>query len=216
MIYALCLLASLSFAQSSTDTTTSPIDAIRLSNINKGIRELQSGRPQITGIPKYINGLSVGSAGITWADGTTSTTSTGGWDSVHQSSYTSNMAETTMADAGVCAVGSTVTYSCPGSNVRISFSGSVGNDSDNNISGVMFMVDGAFPSPYGATSGVIVTEVRTHIYAYSASFGVVLPIASGQHSYCLTAFSQGGAKAVIPSRLATLASVPQFGIECLP
>lgn len=58
------LLASLSFGQS-TDTVK---ETLRLDNIAVSVRELQSGKPTITGVPYFVKGASVGSTGITFDD----------------------------------------------------------------------------------------------------------------------------------------------------
>ena len=71
MIALLFLLSSVSWGQVVSTAPAGTTESMKLSNIGKDVRELQSGRPQITGVPNYLNGMSVGTAGITWADGTT-------------------------------------------------------------------------------------------------------------------------------------------------
>lgn len=61
----LLLLASLSWSQSSTDTDkgTTLFQEMRLSNVSKDVGEMRTGRPNITGIPRFIKGICFNQAG---------------------------------------------------------------------------------------------------------------------------------------------------------
>ena len=69
LISALIFLASMAMAQGQSTGTvsTSLDDELKISNLGKAVRELESGRPRITGLPTFANG-------IKFSDGTTQTT----------------------------------------------------------------------------------------------------------------------------------------------
>lgn len=72
MICAIFLVvASLSWGQSTGTVSTSLDDELKISNLGKAVRELESGRPRITGLPTFANG-------IKFSDGTTQTTAATG------------------------------------------------------------------------------------------------------------------------------------------
>ena len=82
----LLLLASLAFASTDTAKVELYDETQTLSNLGKSVREIQSGRPVITGIPTFKNG-------IKFNDGTIQTTAAGGTETTIASGSTFTIVE---------------------------------------------------------------------------------------------------------------------------
>ena len=145
MIHLFLLLASLCQAQAPAFE-----DNFRNSNVGKDIRALMRGRPTITGIPRFING-------IQWADGSISTSAgSGGGGAGETNTYTSSKTFTDITN-GVL-VKSSVTASA--------FFGSFHGDG-SNLTGI------AASSGTSLVSSRTVVGVTASTFTFTATAGKV-------------------------------------------
>lgn len=203
MLFATLMAASLS-AQLETDqgidVSTSPFSGEESSikdlvdDTNLKVRSLLKGRPSVTGVPTYINGITMGSgAAITFGDATTQNTAPAA-EYVPKSSATYGSVSGTTSDtafAGCNIVGSTLTITVlADSSIEASFSGSVTNATLSTNFHMWVLVDGTFPYPYtSALTGSAMTGGRPNAdygETVNASFATETGLLSaGSHSLCL-------------------------------
>ncbi len=152
-----------------------------VSNLGKAVRELESGRPKITGLPQFLEG-------IKFNDGTTQTTAfTGGGYTAITSSYTRVPAFTQTQGAHNVAI-ATVTITATANPVFICFAGSAENTGANYCS-MNFLIDG---DRYPGTSGLI-GVVSGPALAQAVNFSLCLPhtVTAGSHSFAVTFATTG-------------------------
>lgn len=100
----LLLLASLSWGQSTT-TALGLEDDLKLQNVRKDVREILVGRPTVTGLPTFKNGIKFG-------DGTTQTTAASDVGNSTATYVAPDSTSAATANPNVCIPGSTATVTC--------------------------------------------------------------------------------------------------------
>ena len=155
MIHALLLASAMWGQDISTPTATvNVIDQMEFQNLSKAVRELQSGRPTITGVPYFINGTTVGTPGVTFGDGTTQTTAASAAAVLVSTCTRLLINQGTTSTAWVAVTGSTVTATFGAKRLLVIFSGQVGNSVGGNHGMVTVTMDGAYLNPiYTASFG---------------------------------------------------------------
>jgi len=149
MIRALLLAASLwgQDLSSSTLPTANIIENIKLKNLAEEVRQLQSGRPTITGQPKFQDG-------VTFNDNTTQVTAYLVAASSRSSPILVNT-DYTATTFGTAVNGSTLTITlAQESPVAVSFAGQVSNNNSSGGCGLSILIDGAFPSGYSTSRAI--------------------------------------------------------------
>lgn len=181
MIYALLLLASVSWGQEASTTTAIPlIDQIQISNLGKDTRDLLSGRYRQTGKPTFANGFCFG-------DETCQTTSATAY-SVSASTQIVLVADLRTAVTMPVCYSSTITFTTRAVNLRIILSGG-DVQAPNASTNFNVLMDGAYISPFSAS----VFANRFTNAENSGSSGVLSwnylttgAVSAGSHSFCLT------------------------------
>lgn len=177
----LLLLASLSWGQTASTAPATPLgleDDLKLQNVRKDVREILVGRPTVTGLPTFKNGIKFG-------DGTTQTTA-----ATTAANYVSTFGFITGGSAGtgldICVTGSTRTATVARSFVDVIFSGS-GRGSASSI-GAGILVNGAYPAGgFDADTGIVDAYVSAASENQNLSFTYTrLPVTPGSVSICLT------------------------------
>ena len=178
------LLASLSFAQ---EKSTAPVygmtERLKVQNISMDVRELQEGRPIITGLPRYQNGIMFG-------DGTTQTTAASGSafsvDSDSWSMTSGSFAFPT--DQFACATGSTITFTVSNANNNVEINLDV--EAINNTGGATALIgilqDGAtvfHASENTQSSGG---------YATKQGWYWRKKLSAGSHTFCVFGYYASG------------------------
>ena len=185
MILALLLLASLAQAQeiSTAPAATMTYD-VEIQNIGKAVRELQGGRPQITGIPTFRNGVvfenAAGSA-LTFRDNTTQNTAPVSTADV--SSFTRVPATViTNSNFSVCVV--TVTLTVAAVPLEFWVAGAALNASVQGSAWTV-LVDGAY-YPGNSSPAMWAHENANGGYCQKASGTFTIKaLTAGSHDFCL-------------------------------
>lgn len=133
--------------------------------------------------------LNAGTAGIKWADGSTSTTAATSPVGLTRSSTTINPmpnASFTNIALGPCHSGSTLTLTTNGGKVRISVAGSGANSTLEMHIGLL--QDGAFVEGTNSTKPITSANCTGNGNPINMSFSWVTPTApsAGSHTWCLT------------------------------
>lgn len=178
MIAILLLVASMANAQVGSTAAEPPVnDQLKISNMGKAIRDLESGRYRQTGKPTFANGICFG-------DGTCLTTGTGVTPNVALSSGTST---NTSGTVWGCVSGSTMTITV-GQDARVRAEWSSSSQISVQYAFTYFdiLLDGA--NMGDSTEGLQRTgnhfvgsgnpEIPFHPYAISA------PLSAGSHTIC--------------------------------
>lgn len=165
--------------------------------------------------------LKLTSAGIQWADGTTSTTSAaggGGSASVQVSTYVFYQGGT-QSQTTYTACLTTVTATVANVPLIVWFAGSACYDTQNDV-GFSFLVDGGFVAPLNTTTGIQVSSYDFGGRCRPVGFIHQIPAqGAGSHSVCLTTLEAGGGTATITgtAQKATYGNVSytasQFGFK---
>lgn len=192
----LLLLASLSFAQSTTTVNgQSPIEQSKIVNISKDVRDLQMGRPYITGQPQFAGG-------IKFADGTVQVTSPTAslFPTVFVSTYTLLVSDIALGTVqGVCYATATATFN--GGRLQISLTSDIHNASANDKAKIAVLVDGAYLSPwdtFSADKKAMIGGNNTGADSLgNLSWTTLTNVSAGQHQICLSAWRSAGAGATL-------------------
>lgn len=187
LLLALAVFAS---AQSTAPVNRLSLEeSLVIGNQGEAIRELQSGRPQITGIPTYRSGVkfqnTTGSA-LTFQDGTTQNTAA---VDVIPSTATVLLALNNISLPSAMAVAyATASFTAHNVPYLVCLSGSFEN-SCTNYTAFGYLVNGAFGRGMSSTVGIQPISHAANT-AYNASFCRLEPPAgSGTISIALTAFN---------------------------
>lgn len=218
------------FTSSATTATGNKfVDKMRLDSIDNSVRQLQNGRPTITGLPTFQNGFSSGNSSFTgtaYHTGTATFTATvtftkliyissgigfaDGSTLVSAASARTTSGFGTLSQTAFGPAVSTVTISTNGGEVTCWFSGGAYSSSDNRHLALNILEDGAYVSPYTTTSGIasayVCTGCGTH--PQNLSFHKIFRApAGGSHSYALTPLTAISGNFVFD----TTDSKPEFG-----
>ena len=207
MILAILLaISGVAFGQSTgTYSNDSFEEEFKIQNLGKGLRELESGRPTITGLPTFKNG-------VKFNDSTTQTTA---YNAAVSSCTATPFSPTSGTGAGFQVAVATLTITTTGGRVRMYFSGSVTGSASQTICGFNVIQDGAFISPWTAALGMTrgYTGTGGAGLVMVSGFSTVTPTApsAASHTYGLQMNADGTNTCSIVG--GTLATVSQFCVE---
>jgi hypothetical protein len=143
--------------------------------------------------------LKLTSAGIQWADNSTSTTATSGSSggaSVQVSTYVFYQGGTQSQTSYTTCL-TTVTATVANVPLIVWFAGSACYDTQNDV-GFSFLVDGGYVSPLNATTGIQASSYDFGGRCRPVGFIHQIPAqGAGSHSVCLTTLEAGGGTATI-------------------
>lgn len=186
----LLLLASLAWGQSSSTLQVPLEDQLKLQNVRKDVREILVGRPTITGLPTFNNGIKFG-------DGTTQTTAASA-ASVVLATFTVNWANASGTNTSFsgCMPGSTITISgVTASSVAINASAVIDNGSAAaNFVHLTVLQDGAFLPGKSSTKAIVAFAQPATAYPVVASIAGYISggLTAGSHSWCLGVWTSAG------------------------
>lgn len=186
----LLLLASIAWGQASTDTLSIPLeDELKLQNVRKDVREILVGRPTVTGLPTFKNGVKFG-------DGTTQTTAATA--SVWVGTYTvinSGSASFTNTTFVACsALFSTVTFTSSAVPLRLTLHLPMRDNTDTGTSLATVLMDGAHITSLGLSNaiGFCGHQVGATSRTLDCHADILIPasaVSAASHSFCV-AFSE--------------------------
>lgn len=205
MIHIFLVLCSLASAQEISSSTV--ISNIELLNLSKDVRELQSGRPTITGVPYWLSGTSVGAAGITFSDGSVQTTAANisvttltasGYVRVASDVYKADLSThaftATAGFTGACNVAnSTITINCYGAPIEVYYEGGIDNSGAAIAVFMGALCNGKFCGNHGHTKGgdgatadiMFVGHIPDNNQVWDASWSRTIRGLSGAQNICL-------------------------------
>ena len=197
MILWVLLSASFLWAQDISSAPVNSLNEIRLDNIDSKIRSLTSGRPTITGLPTFQNGIKV-SSGIEFSDGTILISSPTAQTTVFVGSSAVFNQQITISNTSLGPVPveiSTLTYTAGGARVEIIFSCSC---QAQNVQGMLVgaLIDGAFFDGQDADTGFMDINAGTPqgINPSCQFYHLTTATYSGSHNFAITAAAPAGAK----------------------
>jgi len=201
VIHLLLLAASLSWAQTASTPTwtdnsgekkiSTEDESLRMGNLEVMVKDLQSGRPTITGVPTYQNGLNTtGPISIS-----SSVTTTAG--QIHNSSQTVLQTATTWANTSFSVCLATLTIATAGTS-RFHLYAQAAAISDTTTQAIMyFLVDGQHIPGFDAAHGQgQAMATATSINTMTAT-ALGPSMSAGTHSGCL-GFATGTGTSVVP------------------
>jgi len=162
---------------------------------------------------------------LRWPDGTVTSTSPaggGGGAAAKVSSFTYVPAwSTSQTSLVACAPSSTVTVTCAGTcTLQVSFSGAAQIGSYNSEASIGFLVDGGYADArWNATAGGTTWNNKSGGFCDSISMSYRVTLASGSHSFCLTAavYNAGQTLTIMGATKCGynnfFATVSQFGVQ---
>jgi hypothetical protein len=187
----LLLLASLASAQG---VSTGPVesasldisDRLTLQNLSLAVRELQSGRPTITGIPYYQNGIRLPNGVLV------SSPSTGGGGSfslgVATFTYLTDLTFTTPNNSSVmttCIPGSTIAWTADGDPYVVELQATVWQNAGAIALVAGYLVNGQFPNAkQNPGKGLVSSEAAANT-ARPLGFNDQITPSAGATSVCL-------------------------------
>lgn len=125
---------------------------------------------------------------------------------IHSASSTTGGFGGTWTNTAYAACKTTVTITTTGNPVMVWFAGGVANTNASAITGLNFLVDGAFVSPWSSSLGIAEPVIPGANQNAATSFSFLVgALSAASHSFCLAAHVNAGTGSFI-------GSVGQFGV----
>lgn len=207
---ATVIVANNSIVISTSNLAATAVPNIFVSSVTGGVgigtKSLGSGGFSLT----TSSGIHVLAGGVTWADGTVSTSAAS--LSPIASSCTiiprgGTFTSTTLGSGSIQS-GSTVTLATSGNPVMATFNGDLLNGTDST-SLIAIVVDGTLPSQFATNRGIL--KLRTSANLVSpASFSYIASVSAGSHTFSVTRATTEGTATFCDTSIGGMSSSCQF------